>query len=181
MAENIIIKQEYFDNIKTAIDGLNEFFTSGFKVKNFPSVDGDVQLESTLERIISRLDGVDPTWMEDPNMVNDVIQTISDNLKNINPADGVYATIVNSNNETMISTIDAYVGFKMLQYIADHFQDFGKFVNGIYTFEMFTKPSQYTDVMDVFGKFIEFDEIPELDLEEKVFDEGAPYKTLFQK
>ena len=173
MAENIIIKQEYFDNIKTAIDGLNEFFTSGFKVKNFPSVDGDVQLESTLERIVSRLDGVDPTWMEDPNMVNDVIQTISDNLKNINPADGVYATVVNSNNETMISTIDAYVGFKMLQYIADHFQDFGKFVNGIYTFEMFTKPSQYTDVMDVFGKFIEFDEIPELDLEEKVFDEGA--------
>ena len=173
MAENIIIKQEYFDNIKTAIDGLNEFFTSGFKVKNFPSVDGDVQLESTLERIVSRLDGVDPTWMEDPNMVNDVIQTISDNLKNINPADGVYATIVNSNNETMISAIDAYVGFKMLQYIADHFQDFGKFVNGIYTFEMFTKPSQYTDVMDVFGKFIEFDEIPELDLEEKVFDEGA--------
>lgn len=173
MAENIIIKQEYFDNIKTAIDGLNEFFTSGFKVKNFPSVDGDVQLESTLERIVSRLDGVDPTWMEDPNMVNDVIQTISDNLKNINPADGVYATVVNSNNETMISAIDAYVGFKMLQYIADHFQDFGKFVNGIYTFEMFTKPSQYTDVMDVFGKFIEFDEIPELDLEEKVFDEGA--------
>lgn len=173
MAENIIIKQEYFDNIKTAIDGLNEFFTSGFKVKNFPSVDGDVQLESTLERIVSRLDGVDPTWMEDPNKVNDIIQTISDNLKNINPADGVYATIVNSNNETMISTIDAYVGFKMLQYIADHFQDFGKFVNGIYTFEMFTKPSQYTDVMDVFGKFIEFDEIPELDLEEKVFDEGA--------
>lgn len=173
MAENIIIKQEYFDNIKTAINGLNEFFTSGFKVKNFPSVDGDVQLESTLERIVSRLDGVDPTWMEDPNKVNDIIQTISDNLKNINPADGVYATVVNSNNETMISAIDAYVGFKMLQYIADHFQDFGKFVNGIYTFEMFTKPSQYTDVMDVFGKFIEFGEIPELDLEEKVFDEGA--------
>lgn len=172
MAENIIIKQEYFTNIQTAINSLNEFFTSGFKTKNFPVLDGDYQLEPTIERIISRLNGVDPTWLEDSNKVNDIIKTIGENISNINPVDGVYATIVNSNNKTMIDAIDAYIGFKILQFIADHFPEFGKFVNGIYTFEIFTKPSQYTDVMDVFGKFIPLDELPELDLEEKIFDEG---------
>lgn len=169
---NIIIRQEYFDNIKTAIEGLNQFFTSGFKTKNFPSVDGDIQTEPTIEHIITRLDCVDPTWMEDTDKINDVIKSISDNVKNINPVDGVYETIMNSNNETLIAALDSYIGFKMLQYIADNFQDFGKFVNGIYTFEMFTKPSQYADVMDLFGKFIDLSEIPELDLEEKIFDEG---------
>lgn len=172
MSENIIIKQEYFTNIQTAINSLNDFFTSGFKNKNFPVLDGDYQLEPTIERIVSRLNGVDPTWMEDSNKVHDIVETISDNLKNIDPVDGVYATIVNSNNKTLLDAIDAYVGFKILQYIADHFPEFGKFVNGIYTFEVFTKPSQYTDVLDLFGKFIPLDEIPELDLEEKIFDEG---------
>ena len=172
MSEHIIIKQDYFNNIKVAIDSLNEFFTSGFKVKNFPAIDGDFVLEPTIERIISRLNCVDPTWMEDPNKMNDVINMISENLKNIDPVDGVYQTIVNSNNKTMIDAIDSYIGFKMIQLIADNFQDFGKFVNGIYTFELFTKTSQYTDVLDVFNQFIQFDELPELDLEEKIFDEG---------
>ena len=139
MSEHIIIKQDYFNNIKVAIDSLNEFFTSGFKVKNFPAIDGDFVLEPTIERIISRLNCVDPTWMEDPNKMNDVINMISENLKNIDPVDGVYQTIVNSNNKTMIDAIDSYIGFKMIQLIADNFQDFGKFVNGIYTFELFTK------------------------------------------
>lgn len=172
MERNIIIKQEYFTNIKTAIDSLNEFFSSGFKVKNFPVLDGDFQLDPTVEKIISRLNSVDPTWLTDESRLNEVIQSINDGLKGINPVDGVYATIVNSNNETMINAIDAYVGFKTLQLIADNFQEFTKFINGVYTFEVFTKPSQYVDVLDLFGQFIQLDDIPELDLEEKIFDEG---------
>lgn len=172
MERNIIIKQEYFTNIKTAIDSLNEFFSSGFKVKNFPVLDGDFQLDPTVEKIISRLNSVDPTWLMDESRLNGVIQSINEGLKGINPVDGVYATIVNSNNETMINAIDAYVGFKTLQLIADNFQEFTKFINGIYTFEVFTKPSQYIDVLDLFGQFIQLNDIPELDLEEKIFDEG---------
>lgn len=171
MAENIIIKQNYFDNVQTAINSLNEFFTSGFKTKNFPIIDRDFQLEPTVERIISRLDSVDPTWLEDEARLNGIIQTINENLQGINPVDGVYQTIVNSNNKTLIDTIDAYIGFKMLQTIANSFQDFSKFINGIYTFEIFTHPSQFVDVLEIFAKPLSFDEIPDLDIEEKIFDE----------
>lgn len=171
MAENIIIKQEYFTNIQTGINSLNEFFMSGFKTKNFPVLDGDFVLEPTIERIISKLNGVDPTWLEDSNKVHDIIQTINDNLKDINPVDGVYQTIVNSNNKMMLDMIDAFIGFKTLQFIADHFQEFGKFVNGIYTFEIYTKPSQYIEILDLFGRVIPLDEITGLDIEEKIFDE----------
>lgn len=169
---NIIIKQSYFTNIQTAINSLNEFCSSGFKVKNFPVLDGDFQLDPTIERILSRLDSVDPTWLEDEEKLNGVIEMINENIQHIDPVDGVYETIVNSNNEMMIKAIDAYIGFKLLQVIADNFQDFIRFVNGIYTFEIFTKPDQYTDVLDKFGQFIPLNEIPELDLEEKIFDEG---------
>lgn len=180
MAENIVIKQSYFANIQTAINSLNEFFSSGFKTKNFPVLDGDFQLDPLVERIISRLDAVDPTWLEDEERLNSIIATINENIKGIDPVDGVYATIVNSNNEMMINSIDAYIGFKMLKVIADNFQEFSKFINGIYTFEIFTNPSAYTDVLDIFGQFIPLDEIPELDLEEKVFDEGFYVDGIFK-
>lgn len=177
---NIIIKQSYFTNIQTAINSLNEFCSSGFKVKNFPVLDGDFQLDPMLERILSRLDSVDPTWLEDEGKLNGIIDLINENIQKIDPVDGVYETIVNSNNEMMINSIDAYIGFKVLQIIADNFQDFIKLVNGIYTFEIFTKPDQYVDVLDEFGKFIPLNEIPELDLEEKIFDEGFYVEGVFK-
>ena len=177
---NIIIKQSYFTNIQTAINSLNEFCSSGFRVKNFPVLDGDFQLDPMLERILSRLDSVDPTWLEDEGKLNGIIEMINENIANIDPADGVYETIVSSNNEMMIKAIDAYIGFKLLQVIADNFQDFIRFVNGIYTFEIFTKPDQYSDVLDKFGQFIPLNEIPELDLEEKIFDEGFYVDGVFK-
>lgn len=177
---NIIIKQSYFTNIQTAINSLNEFCSSGFKVKNFPVLDGDFQLDPMLERILSRLDSVDPTWLEDEGKLNGIIEMINENIANIDPVDGVYETIVSSNNEMMIKAIDAYIGFKLLQVIADNFQDFIRFVNGIYTFEIFTKPDQYSDVLDKFGQFIPLNEIPELDLEEKIFDEGFYVDGVFK-
>lgn len=177
---NIIIKQSYFTNIQTAINSLNEFCSSGFKVKNFPVLDGDFQLDPMLERIISRLDGVDPTWLEDEGKMNAIIEQINENIQNIDPVDGVYETIVDSNNEMMIKSIDAYVGFKVLQTVADNFQDFIKLLNGIYTFEIFTMPEKFSDVLDEFGQFIPFPEIPELDLEEKIFDEGFYVEGVFK-
>lgn len=177
---NIIIKQSYFTNIQTAINSLNEFCSSGFKVKNFPILDGDFQLDPMLERILSRLDSVDPTWLEDEGKLNGVIEMINETISHIDPVDGIYETIVSSNNEMMIKAIDAYIGFKLLQVIADHFQDFIRLVNGIYTFEVFTKPDQYTDVLDKFSQFIPFNEIPELDLEEKIFDEGFYVDGVFK-
>ena len=177
---NIIIKQSYFNNIQTAINSLNEFCSSGFKVKNFPVLDGDFQIDPTIERIITRLDSVDPTWLEDEGKLNSIIEMINENISHIDPVDGVYSSIINSNNEMMINSIDAYVGFKILQTIADNFQDFIKFVNAIYSFELFTNPDKFVDVLDKFGKFIPFNEIPELDLEEKIFDEGFYVDGVFK-
>lgn len=169
---NIIIKQNYFTNIQTAINSLNDFFSSGFKTKNFPIIDGDYQLDIIVERIISRLDAVDPTWLSDESKYVEIIKTINDNLNGIDPVDGVYQTIVNSNNQMMLNVIDSYIGFKILQFIADNFQDFTKFINGIYTFEIFTKPSQYAEILDMFSQPIHFDEVPDLDIDEKIFDES---------
>ena len=166
MADNIVITQAYFANNKAAIDALNEFFAAAFKVKNFPFLDEESSIDKVLEKIISRLDAVDPTWLEDEEKLNGIIEMINEETAKLDPVEGIYQSIVDSNNTTLINAVDGYIGFKMLQMIADHFQDFGKLINGIYTFELFTKPSAYSDVMDIFSRPIEFSEIPDLDIEE---------------
>ena len=70
ISKKIIIKKEYFDNIKTTIDSINSFFSSNFKDKNFPIVDSDFQLDSTLLGIVSWLNNVEPAWISDPSRVD---------------------------------------------------------------------------------------------------------------
>ena len=53
--KNIIIKQSYFTNIQTSINSINEFFSSQFKTKNFPILEEGIEVDPTVERIISRL------------------------------------------------------------------------------------------------------------------------------
>ena len=36
--DNIVVKKSYFDNIETAIESLNSFFSSNFKKKDFPDI-----------------------------------------------------------------------------------------------------------------------------------------------
>lgn len=170
---NIIIKQNYFTNAQTAINSLNEFFSSGFKTRNFPVLDNDFQLEPAIEKIVSRLSSVDPTWIDDESKLTTIITSLNESCRAIDPTDGVYQTIVNSNNEALIGTIDSYIGFKYLQTISENFDDFTKFINGLYTFQLFLKPSEFVDVLELFGKLINFDEVPDLDIEEKMFDEAA--------
>ena len=170
---NIIIKQNYFTNAQTAINSLNDFFSSGFKTRNFPVLDNDFQLEPAIEKIISRLSSVDPTWIDDDNKLSAVIASLNESCKAIDPVDGVYQTIVNSNNEALLGTIDAYIGFKYLQIISEDFESFTKFINGLYTFQIFLKPSEFVDILEMYCKLINFDEVPDLDIEEKIFDESA--------
>lgn len=179
MADNIVITQAYFANNKAAIDALNEFFAAAFKVKNFPFLDEESSIDKVLEKIISRLDAVDPTWLEDEGKLNGIIEMINEQTAKIDPVEGIYQSIVDSNNTTLINAVDGYVGFKMLQIIADNFQDFGKLVNGIYTFELFTKPSAYSDVMDIFSRPIEFSEIPDLDIEERIYSDDDYVSGVF--
>lgn len=181
MDNAIIIKQSYFSGIKVAIDALNEFFGSGFEVKNFPTVGEDYDLDPTIERLITRLDTVDPTWLKDDTKFNEIIHMINDEIAKLDPANGIYQSIIDQNNETLLAAIDSYVGIKMLNIIADNFNDFSKLVNGIYTFELFTKTSQYTEAINKFSQFLQWNEIPELDLEEKIFDEGMYVQGIFKE
>ena len=180
MENAIIIKQSYFDGNKAAVNALNEYFSSGFETKHFSDVYENYDVDPSLERIINRLDAVDHTWLTDEGKYNAILDTIREELSKINIVDGVYETIVNSNNETLVSAIDGYIGIKMLQIIADNFDEFSKLINGLYSFELFTKPSQYTDVINKFSQFIQFNELHELDLEEKIFDEGFYIDGIFK-
>lgn len=181
MENAIIIKQSYFNGIKVAIDAMNAFFESGFTTKNFPTVGEDYDLDPTIERIITRLDAIDPTWLKDETKYTSVINMINDAIAKIDPENGIYQTLIDQNNEALLSAIDGYVGIKMLNAIADHFDDFTKLINGIYTFELFTKTSQFTEAINQFSQFLQWNEMPELDLEEKIFDEGLYVQGIFKE
>ena len=177
---NIIIKQSYFTNIKIAIDSINEFFASQFKTKNFPVLEEGIEVDPTVERILSHLNAVDPTWPYDENKYQDMLNLINGELDKIDPTDGVYQTLLDTNNETLIQAVESYIGFKVLTMIADNFEAFTKFINGIYTFEIFYKPSEYADVLNIFDQYIQFDEVPTLDLEEKIFDDAFYVDGIFK-
>lgn len=171
ISKKIIIKKEYFDNIKTTIDSINSFFSSNFKDKNFPIVDSDFQLDSTLLGIVSWLNNVEPAWISDPSRVDSVIEAINKTAEDME-GDDIYSQLVNENNTVVLDHINAFVGYKVLQYIADYFTEFNKFINGIYTFELYTKPSKYRDVIDLFSKPIPISEIEDVmgNAEYRLFD-----------
>lgn len=171
ISKKIIIKKEYFDNIKTTIDSINSFFSSNFKDKNFPIVDSDFQLDSTLLGIVSWLNNVEPAWISDPSRVDSVIEAINKTAEDME-GDDIYSQLVNENNTVVLDHINAFVGYKVLQYIADYFTEFNKFINGIYTFELYTKPSKYRDVIDLFSKPIPISEIENVmgNAEYRLFD-----------
>ena len=158
-ATRIVIKQEYFDNIKVAIDSLNNFFGSNFKTKNFPMIDSNEQLDASMLSILSWMNNVDPTWIEDTEKLNDVIDKINDAAENNEESEDLLTVLTNNNDTSMLDAINAVIGHKMLQYIADHFDIFSELMNGIYTFELFTKPSMFRKAIDTFSKPVPMDEI----------------------
>lgn len=72
----IVINKTYFDNIKIAIDAMNNFFASGFKTKSFPVVNNDFQLDRILSRTLSWLNNIEPSWVDDPNKAVETLDTL---------------------------------------------------------------------------------------------------------
>lgn len=175
----IIIKKDYFDNIKTAIDSINSFFSSNYKEKNFPVVDIDFQLDSVIMTILSWFNTIEPTWINDPDKVNSVVDSIHEATESM---DGdIYTQLTNNNNTLVLDHINAFIGFKMLQFIGDNFTDFSKLINGIYTFELFTQPSKFKDVIDTFSQDIPLTEIEDImsDNTYTIFDEKKYITGIF--
>ena len=120
--DNIVVKKSYFDNIETAIDSLNSFFSSNFKKKDFPVVDGDFQVDESVMKILGLMNGVEPDWVDNVDHVEKTIEAINDVASEYN--EHPYEKICDANDSVTIDHVDAFVSYKALQFIADHFDEF---------------------------------------------------------
>ena len=152
--DKIIINKEYFDNVATAINSINDFISSNFTKKNFPTVEDDVQLDGTLLGILSWLNNVDPELVQDPDNLNQLLEEISEHEGEYNGPD-----VLSQLPEELADKVYAVIGCKALEFISNNFEDFSKLVNGIYTFELFTNPSKYADVIETFSQPLELYEL----------------------
>lgn len=152
--DKIIINKEYFDNVATAINSINDFISSNFTNKNFPTVEDDVQLDGTLLGILSWLNNVDPELVQDPDNLNQLLDEISEHEGEYNGPD-----VLSQLPEELADKVYAVIGCKALEFISNNFEDFSKLVNGIYTFELFTNPSKYADVIETFSQPLELYEL----------------------
>ena len=177
--ENIIVKKSYFDNIETAINSLNQFFSSNFKQKNFPVIDNDYQLDDTISKILGLMNGVESSWIENTDEVERIVDAI--NAVSEKYDDHPYEQICDNNDSVTIDHIDAFISFKALQFIADHFEEFSKLMNGIYTMELFLKPSKYKGTIELFSQDINVSELETVsdDIHTPIFDGAAYIKSLF--
>lgn len=177
--DQIIINKAYFDNIKTAIDSINSFVESGFKNKNFPIVDADYQLDGTIMTILSWLNNVEPTWIDAPDKAESAVESILDATEDMEG--DIYTQLTNDNNTAVLDRINAFIGFKALQMIADHFTEFSNLINGIYTFEIFTNPTKYKNAIEVFSQPIPLSEIEDVlgDGKYTLFDETKYVTGIF--
>lgn len=82
----IVINKSYFDNIKVAINAMNNFFASGFKTKAFPVVNNDFQLDRILSRTLSWLNNIEPSWIDDPNKAIETLNTLKEIVSKETPS-----------------------------------------------------------------------------------------------
>lgn len=177
---SIIVKKRYFDNIETAIDSLNQFFSSNFKQKNFPVIDGDYSVDESVLKIVSLMNTVEPSWVDSPEEVERIVDAI--NRVSEKYEDKPYEQICENNDSVTIDHIDAFISFKALQFIADHFDEFSKLMNGIYSLEIFLKPSKYRSEIELFSKDIDISELESIqdEIHNPIFDGAAYIKSLFE-
>ena len=163
--DQIIIKQSYFDNIKTAVDSINQFFDSSLETKNFPT--DTTGLDWGILNIIKLMEDLDPSYVSDNQKYEDTIEMIANK---INENGSI------SNQEIMAdrqirNAIQSIISFSALSFIADHFVSFDKFINGIYTFELFLKPSKYRAHIELFTSPLQLPgELEDLDIDTVIFD-----------
>lgn len=190
----IVINKSYFDNIKVAIDAMNNFFASGFKTKAFPVVNNDFQLDRILSRTLSWLNNIEPSWVDDPNKAIETLNTLKEIVSKETPtieavedapADPTnpWVKIISGEDKTASDMFHAFIGFKVLQYITNNFDKYEQLLNGVYSFELFTKPSAYRDAITTFTSPIpmpELDSIAKLPGEYKLFDASDYVNSIFE-
>ena len=217
MAQTIVIKKEYFDNISTAIEAMNKFFESNYKTKSFPVVNNDFQLDRIIARTISWLNNVEPSWVTNPKNAEIALknlralaekdepmgeptepdlpendeapeevtkeadesategeakavapeqqstETPDMELGETDPAiHSAWTKVMDGTDKAATDTFHQFIGFKMLQFIADNFNEFDNLLQGIYSFELFTKPSQFRSAIQLFTSPLEVPELTDI-------------------
>lgn len=195
----IVINKSYFDNIKVAIDAMNNFFASGFKTKAFPVINNDFQLDRILSRTLSWLNNIEPSWVDDPNKAIETLNTLKEIVSKETPSTpeptteaveeapadptNPWVKIISGEDKTASDMFHAFIGFKVLQYITNNFDKYEQLLNGVYSFELFTKPSAYRDAITTFTSPIpmpELDAIAKLPGEYKLFDASDYVNSIFE-
>ena len=164
MSQQIIVKKQYFDNIKVAIDAMNNFFASNFKTKTFPVIDNNFQLDRIIARTISWLNNVEPSWVEDTKNASASVDKLRSFISQgdaetpgaVNPK---WEELISGKDQVATDNLHAYIGFKVLQYITENFESYEKLLNGIYSFELFTKPSKFRQEIEMFTAPLELTEL----------------------
>lgn len=151
MAETIVIKKSYFNNIETAVSAINEFIESKYKVKNFPMLDGTSDMDYTMKSILSMINSVEPKWISDPPALASAIDSVSSEaaaagLSEEEPDGEAFAEHIPLRDKML-----AIADFFKLKAITDHFSEFGALMNGIYSFELFTVPSKFRSEIELFS------------------------------
>lgn len=152
--KNVLIKKEYFDNINTVITSINGFFSSEFKTKDFPTGGDAFIVDPTILEIMGWLNAVDPTWVNNPEKIDTVVDAINASVENAEE-ENPYEFLENSNNTVVLDQINAYVGYMFLQLIGDHFEEFSSLINGIYSFELFLDPGKFYNAIDILAQPID--------------------------
>jgi hypothetical protein len=155
----IKVKDLFFKDFMKCVDALNAFFSSEYKVKNFPMIeDEDDSIESTIYNIMKWMDSVDPTWIDNPDKIEESINKIRDVVDKLEEDEDGNKDLQNVDEYTM-DLITSLVAYKTLQFMAEHKSDMEKLFQGIYSLELFITPTKYKDVIELFSKPIQAEEI----------------------
>ena len=161
MSENtIIINKRYFNNIEKAVNSLNQFFASNFESKNLIKVDELSDLDEGIKTVLDSIDTVDSRWISDPELVADAADKINDTREEVQDyvmdkdegGNDFLSYCEDKGDTSLMNTAKEFLSFKALEQIADNMPAFEKLLNGIYSFELFTKPSKYKKEVQTFTR-----------------------------
>lgn len=152
MAQQIIIKQAYFDNIKITIDAINKFFSSQFQVKEFPSIESETDVDPTIGHIVDLLNDVEPSWIDNQDKVDACLASINETLENEENLESLESSSISDR-------INAYIGYKALLFISDNFDSFSELMNAIYTFDLYMDPDKYHTIIEKMSQPIDISDL----------------------
>lgn len=155
----IKVKDLFFKDFMKCVDALNAFFSSEYKIKNFPMIeDEDDSVESTIYNIMKWMDSVDPTWIDNPDKIEESIVKIRDVVDKLEDDEDGNKDLQNVDEYTM-DLITSLVAYKTLQFMSEHKTDMETLFQGIYSLDLFKTPSKYKDVIRLFSEPVQAKEI----------------------